>query len=112
MFSRDPAALAEQCGENARDTNEALDRKVTGYLKTVARYSATGDTETRLAIAVGSRPPFAIILARANETLNPSAPVACTPTLNFYFVRGEYGVFEPDGLTADTLYDLTFLVLE
>lgn len=111
-LSRDPKVLAEQCGENARDTNEALGRKVTGYLKPVERYSATADTSTTIAIGTGVRPPEAITLVRVMEHGDRGAAVTCTPTYNFYYVRGEFGVFEPSGLTADTLYDLTYLVLE
>lgn len=111
-FDRDPAVLAEQCGENARDANAALDARVRGYLKPVLQYRATGATTTQIPLTAASAPPAGVLLVRAALTSDRGADVPASSRLNFYFEKNAIGVFEPGGLVADSLYDLTFLILE
>jgi hypothetical protein len=111
-FPREIDALAENLGEFARDTNSALERRVLGYTKRVERYSATGVTTTQIPLAASDRPPVMVILGRVESVSDAAAPVTVTPIQNFYFSNGAIGVYEPSGLTADTLYNLTFLVVE
>lgn len=111
-LSADPSALAEQCGENARDTNEALAHKVSGYVKAVSAYSAVGATTATIPVVAASAPPQAVLLVRAAQHFAPSVAVAVTASLDWYYINGQIGVYEPSGLTANISYDLTFLILE
>lgn len=105
-------SLAEQCGENARDANAALAARVTGSIKTVAQYRAVGATTTKIPLSAPTLPPSAVVLVRAALTSDRGADVPAAARLNFYFEGGSLGVFEPGGLVAASLYDLTFLILE
>lgn len=111
-FPRAIEALAETLGEMVRDLNLALRRRVLGYTKTVERYSATGSTATQIPLTASDRPPEGVVLIRAVQVDNAGVPIAAVPVLNFYFADGAIGVFEPSGLTANTVYNLTFLVVE
>jgi len=111
-FSTSPEDMAEQCGENARDANAALGRRVVGYTKTVQRYCATASTSTQLPLISSTTAPAGVLLVRVSTSDAPSSPVAVTPTLGWVFANGLVGVFEPNGLTSNTYYNLTFLILE
>jgi hypothetical protein len=111
-FPREIKALAENVGEFARDANNALKRRVLGYTKTVERFSATGSTATQIPLTASDRPPVGVVLIRAIQTDNAGVAIAAVPILSFYYANGAIGVFEPSGLTANTSYNLTFLVVE
>jgi hypothetical protein len=111
-LSRDPAQLAEQCAENARDGNRALEQRARSYTKTVQGYSATGSTSTVIQLVAQSSPPVAITLVKAQKTRDPAAAVAAVGIPNVTYANGIAGTYEPSGLTTDEQYDLTFLVLE
>lgn len=111
-LSPDPETLAAQASENARDTNEALGRKVSGYVKAVGAYSAVGATTATIPIVAATQPPQAVLLVRAAAHYSPSVAISVTASLDWYYVNGQIGVYEPSGLTANTSYDLTFLILE
>lgn len=104
--------MAKRLGEMVRDLNLALKRRIPGYTKVVQRYAATGSTATKIPLTASDRPPVMVLLGRAVKVIDPSAVVAAVSTPNFYFENSAIGVFEPSGLVANTLYDLTFLVIE
>lgn len=105
-------AIRKTLGEMVRDLNLALVRRVLGYTKTVERYAATGSTSTQIPLTASDRPPVGVVLIKAVQVDNAGAPIAAVSTLNFYYANGAIGVFEPSGLVANTVYNLTFLVVE
>lgn len=109
----DAARGARENSENWRDTREALKRKLSGSLSTVAIYTATGSTSTKIRVFADSR-PSAVVLVCAASLAAPSASLAAVPILNFAWdsTSKALDVFEPSGLSANTQYTLTFLVLE
>jgi hypothetical protein len=111
-FPGDPAQLAVRLGEFARDSNNALERRVLGRTKVVQRYAATGSTSTKIALTSLDTPPLGVTLIRAELVTDASTPVLATPTLGFTFANNTINVFEPSGLTANTVYNLTFLIVE
>lgn len=111
-FPRRANAHAENAGEALRDVNVALRRRICGYTQRVARYVATGNTATKIPLLATPTRPIMVLLGAAQLTADPGAPVAVTGTPNFYFANQSISVFEPAGLTANTAYDLTFLVIE
>lgn len=106
-------AAAQQNAENARDANIALAERVKGYLITVPGYAATGVTTNRIYLqsAPGKRVK-GVVLANARATFDKGSDVGAVGRPNFYHDDRGIGVYEPSGLTANTQYDLTFLVLE
>lgn len=104
--------MAKRLGEFARDANFALQGRVLGYTKRVERYAATGSTATKIPLTSSTRPPAMVILGRVEKVDDPAAVVAATSSANFYFAQNAIGVYEPAGLTANTYYNLTFLVVE
>lgn len=113
QFSDDMTELRSQLSENAGDTNQALRERIVGRRVDVRAYSATGATTTKLDLSVpGMVQPFGVLLVRAYPTNDPGADLSVTGRVNFTS-RGEtLQVFEPSGLTSNTLYDLVFIVLE
>jgi hypothetical protein len=105
-------------GENARATQTALTERVVGHASAVTRYRATGATTSRIPVGNASPPaapgssPYAVLLVRAYETADPAKDLSVTSRLNFARDGTTLYVFEPQGLTTNTLYDLTFLILE
>lgn len=105
-------------GDNARATQTALAERVVGHPATVARYRATGATTTRIPVGNAAPPaapgsqPYAVLLVRIYETGDPGKDLSVTSRLNFSSNGTTLYVFEPQGLTTNTLYDMTFLVLE
>lgn len=111
--TQNPEGLSAQLSENALDTNQALRERIVGRRVAVSAYSATGATTTAVTLrAQGIVQPFAVMLVRAYPTSDPGADVAITGRVNFRQQGETLFVFEPAGLVANTLYDLTFLVLE
>jgi len=112
-FDAEPRALAQQCSEFARDAQAELDRRPVFVPLTVEDYTATGSTSTRIRIGAATR-PWSVTLARIAKTYGQDEPVVCTPVLNFVWdsTTQSIDVFEPDGLTANTVYRLQFLVME
>lgn len=105
-------------GDNARATQTALSERVVGHAVTVPGYRATGATTTRITLGNAAPPaapgsqPYAVLLVRIFETSDPGKDLSVTTRLNFSRDGTTLYVFEPSGLTTNTLYDLTFLVLE
>ena len=113
-FSKEPATLVVQLAENARDTNEALGERIKSRIVRIGNYSATGATTTRLKIParVGST-PIAVLLVRAYPESDPGADLTIAGRVNFTQPDAStLAVYEPSGLTLNTTYNLTFLVLE
>lgn len=98
--------------------NTALGERVVGQRISVNGYSATGATTTKMTIGAVSPPgstPWAVILVRARETSDQAKDLTVTTRVNFS-VSGSGDnitlyVYEPAGLTANTKYDLGFLVI-
>lgn len=112
-FGQEPAVIAQQAGENARDAFRALDERVAGNLRVIARYAAVGATTARIFLPQTTTVrPRAVVLARAYATNDPGTGLVLTPVLNFYHDSRGIGVYEPSGLVANTMYNLTFLILE
>lgn len=112
-FSRDPKVSAEQAAENARDANLALQGKVSGYYVQVDSYMAQGLDSATLPLRTNStKKPVAVLCVAAQLTYDPGATVNTSTCRNFSFSNGSINTFEPSGLTADTMYNLTFLILE
>lgn len=108
----DQHVAEEQLGENARDTNAALSECLRGSKIDVLGYAAVGSSATRLKLAARATLPGGLLLSRCVKTQDAGTAVVATQCLQFYVEDGLLTTFEPDGLTADTLYDLTFYVLE
>lgn len=112
-FSKDPKVASEQASENARDANLALSGKVSGYFVQVDSYAAQGLTTVTLPIRAASlKTPKAVLCVNAQATYDPGTTVNASTFRNFTFANGSINTFEPSGLTANTMYNLTFLVLE
>jgi len=104
-------------GENAQATNRALAERVTGHRLTLSRYAATGATTSRIplgSVSPQGSAPWAVLLVRVCETQDPAKDLSVTTRLNFSRddAQKTLYVYEPQGLTALTLYDMDFLVLE
>lgn len=112
------ANLQALLGENARATQTALKERPVGHYATVASYRATGATTTKIPVGNAAPPaapgsqPVAVLLVRIHETSDPAKDLSVTTRLNFSRDGATIYVFEPSGLTTNTLYDMTFLVLE
>ncbi len=103
----------QSASENARATLEALAQRPVQRQVTVDRYTAAGSTSTRIRILASTR-PWAVQLVRVCEAAAEDAPVIVTDSRNFVWdsTTQSLDVFEPDGLTANTVYKLQFLVTE
>lgn len=109
----DPRSAALQNGENARDTLEALSFRPIQRAVTVPRYTAAGSTSTRIRIGAGERPLF-VQLARAclAGAEDAALPAYGTPNFVWESTTKSIDVFEPTGLTANSVYLLQFLITE
>jgi hypothetical protein len=113
LASKTPEALARKASENARDSSDVSLSKISGYFAEVPRYAAIGSTTARIVLEQqGTIRPRAVILVHARATSDPGGDLGAIGRLNFYHDSKGVGVYEPDGLVADTKYDLTFLILE
>ena len=108
-----PAQASLQNSENARDTLEAFTVRPVIRQITVERYTATGSSSTRIRIGAGTR-PWAVTLVRCCKASAEDDAVFVSPVLNFVWesIAGSIDVFEPYGLTADTVYKLQFVAME
>lgn len=99
---------------NAQATNTALAERIVGQRLNVNGYSATGATTTKVTLAYNAptgSTPWAVLLVRARESADPSKDLSVTTRLNFGQSGGTLYVFEPAGLSANTKYDLGFVVI-
>jgi hypothetical protein len=112
-ISANPRDAAQQNSENARDTTEALGAKLTARMVTVERYTAVGNITARIPIGSSSR-PLAVVLARAAAVYAQDATLAAYGTPNFVWEATTRSVnaFEPSGLVAGTVYQLSYILVE
>ena len=98
--------------EDIRDVGEALAGKLDARIVLVEIYVAVGSTSARVALAAPDQ-PRAIVLVDARLYYDLNAPVSLTPTFGFVWDAGTQTaqVYEPSGLVANTVYQLTFLVI-
>jgi hypothetical protein len=98
--------------EDIRDVAEALAGKLDARTVVVSSYVAVGSTSARVALASPDQ-PLAILLIDARLYFDLNAPVTVTPSFGFVWDAGTQTaqVYEPSGLTANTVYQLTFLVI-
>lgn len=98
--------------ERDRDALDALADKLEGRSVVVERYTAVGSTSARIPIAC-ERLPVGVALINARLFFDQGAPLPLTPNFNFVWDSESKlaRVYEPDGLTANTDYRLTFLVI-
>lgn len=113
-----PAQLVQTLNTNFQAANQALSERVVGQRITVTGYSATGATTTKMTLGAVSPPgstPWAVLLVRAQETSDPGKDLSVTSRVNFSQSGSGTNiilyVYEPSGLTANTKYDLSFLVI-
>lgn len=113
----EPKQLIPILNSNYAAINTALGERVAGHRLSVERYAATGATTTVLRLGSvspqGSK-PWAVLLVRARESSNPGSDLSVSTRINFTSdpSGGTLNVYEPAGLSANTFYDLDFLVLE
>jgi hypothetical protein len=112
-ISTEPRTAAQQNAENARDTLQALAARPLQRVVTVEMYTATGSISTRIRLAAATR-PIAVQLARAAKYYAQDESLAATGNGNFVWdsTTNSVDVFEPSGLTTNTVYVLTFLITE
>lgn len=103
----------QTASENARATLEEFAVRPAVRQITVDRYTASGSSDARIRIRGGAR-PWAVQLVRVCEAAAEDDVVICTDSRNFVWdsTTLSLDVFEPDGLTANTVYKLQFLVHE
>lgn len=106
--------LRTQLQANMTAINDALSIRLIARVVPVERYSATGATTTKIKLPTRRYfTAYAVLLVKASLTGDPGADLAVTGRPNFTQPDGStLLVCEPSGLTANNLYDLTFLVLE
>jgi hypothetical protein len=102
-----------QNSENARDTLDALAARPVQRLVTVALYTATGSSASRIRIGSGAR-PWSVVPHLIAQAYAQDSAVVCAPVLNFVWdsTTQSLDVFEPDGLTANTVYRLQYVITE
>ena len=100
---------------NFKATQTALDEKLTAHRVTVDGYAATGATTSTIKLPNKSpqgSTPWAVILVRARASADPGGDLPVSSRLNFTQQGDTLYVYEPAGLTLNTLYTMDFLVLE
>lgn len=111
-FSGMPVLDAELSAQNARDTNSALSERVPTRVYGPVTYTAVGATTAKIPVKCPAR-PAGVLLLNAYLVTSPGDDLGASMRCNFYWdadTRNAY-VYEPSGLTADTAYVLTFLVV-
>lgn len=111
-FSGNAADDAVRSGENARDTNAALGERVLGFVYGPFDYSAQADTTKTIGIPCARR-PAGVLLLNAYLGTAPADDLGAAARCNFVWdaTNSVAQVFEPAGLTANTVYSLTYLVV-
>lgn len=109
----DAAVSARQNAENARDLRDDLEALPKQRLVKVEQYTAVGSTSAKVPL-FAAKMPAGVQLIRAAKYYEHGETLTLTPNFNFAWdsTTQTLGVFEPSGLTADTVYTLTFLVTE
>ena len=112
-ISRDPIVAADQNSENARDTLDALSRRLRQRYVRVEQYTAVGSTSAKVPLGASER-PVAVQLVYAAAAADSNAPLGVTGNANFSWDSASQSInaFEPTGLTANAIYTLVFVVME
>lgn len=112
-ISPDSASAAMQNGENSRDVTEALGAKLNARIVTVDRYTAVGSITAKIPLAA-SDSPLGVQLLTCREVYGGAAAVAAlnTPNFDWQATTRAVNVFEPGGLVANTVYQLSFILYE
>lgn len=99
--------------EAVETTQEALDTVPLFGVFVLEGYTATGDPTQAIDIAWEGPSPDICRVERvvlASAPASAPAAAAVTPHLNHTLVPGSVRTWEPFGLTADVVYDLTFFI--
>lgn len=110
-FTGDAAQDAVLAGENARDTIEALGDRVVTRMYGPFTYTAVGATTAEIPLKCAKGRPKAVLLVNCYLVSAPSALVAAVGALNFRWDGFNAYVTEPSGLSANTAYGLTYLLV-
>ncbi len=113
QIREDGAAGARQNSENARDMRDALALRPAQQFVTVEPYTAVGSSSTKIRLAATKR-PVCVELVRAAAYYAQCDSLAAVGNANFAWdsTSSSVDVYEPTGLTADTVYTLTFRITE
>lgn len=112
-ISSDPVSAAKQNGENARDTTLALQGKLSASIVTVERYTAVGSTDARIPLTAADRPAGVLLLTvELADARGDAVPVYGTPGFYWEATTRSVNAFEPTGLAANTVYRLSFILVE
>lgn len=111
IFTGDPAQDAKLASENALDANAALSERVATTVVQIL-YTAVGATTAKIPLKVARR-PFGVALLNAYLATSPADDLGAVGRCNFAWDAATLSAytFEPSGLTANTAYVLTFLVV-
>jgi hypothetical protein len=111
IFTGDAAQDAVLASENALDANAALRERIATTVVQIA-YTAVGATTAKIPLKVAQR-PFGVVLLNAWLATSPADDLGAVGRCNFVWDAATTSayVFEPSGLTANTAYVLTFLVV-
>ena len=111
-FSGNAADDALRSAENARDANTALAERVLGYVVGPTLYTAAGATTSTMGVAC-LRQPKGVLLLNAALNTDPASDLGAVSRCNFQWdsATNTANVFEPSGLTAGSVYSITFLVV-
>jgi hypothetical protein len=109
----DAAVSSRQNAENARDVRDELAKQPKRRIVVVEQYTAVGASTAKVPI-LATKLPVGVQLIRAAEYYAQGDPCAAVGNANFVWdsTTQTVGVFEPTGLTANTVYTLTFQVTE
>lgn len=110
-FTGDSKADAFLSAENARDANAALAERLVSFVATI-EYAARGSTTEHIPVQCASR-PSGVLLLNAYLKSSPGDDLGSVGRCNFVWdaATSSARVFEPSGLTANSVYVLSFLVV-
>lgn len=111
-FSGNATDDALRSTENARDANVAIGERVLGFVWGPFVYTAQADTTKVIGIPC-TRRPAGVLLLNAFLGTSPADDLGAVTRCNFVWdaASSVAQVFEPSGLTAGSVYSLTFLVV-
>jgi hypothetical protein len=109
----DAATGSLQNSENWRDLLDALKQRPAQRYVTVEPYTAVGSSSAKVRLSAARR-PLCAELVRAAPYYAQGDPLEAVGNANFAWdsTSSSVDVYEPAGLTADTVYTLTFRITE
>ena len=98
--------------EQQRDVRDALAAQPSMRIVVVERYTADASPTARLPISCEKR-PAAVVLVDARPYFDQGGPLPVTPNFSFVWDAASKTaqVYQPGGLTANTVYRLTYQVI-